>query len=158
MRLEIGGPATTSPTSLAISPDGLQVVYVAELDQRPQLWIRRLDSGAARPLPGTDYPQFPFWSPDSKSLGFFGGGKLKRLDIAGGSPKDLADAPQGYGGAWNKGGTIIFCANNRDLFRISAEGGEADTTDAPPAPPANVPSSPMVPAGWSSLPVLCDRP
>jgi serine/threonine protein kinase len=124
MRLEIGGPATTSPTSLAISPDGLQVVYVAELDQRPQLWIRRLDSGAARPLPGTDYPQFPFWSPDSKSLGFFGGGKLKRLDIAGGSPKDLADAPQGYGGAWNEGGTIIFCANNRDLLRISAEGGE----------------------------------
>ena len=124
MRLEIGGPATTRPTSLAISPDGLQVVYVAELDQRPQLWIRRLDSGAARPLPGTDYPQFPFWSPDSKSLGFFGGGKLKRLDIVGGSPKDLAVAPQGYGGAWNGAGTIIYCPNNRDLFRISAEGGE----------------------------------
>ncbi|HVH27818.1 MAG TPA: protein kinase [Vicinamibacterales bacterium] len=124
MRLEISGPATTSPASLAISPDGLQVVYLAELDQRPQLWIRRLDSDAARPLPGTDYAQLPFWSPDSKSLGFFGGGKLKRLDIAGGSPKDLADAPQGYGGAWNEGGTIIFCANNRDLFRISAEGGE----------------------------------
>ena len=102
MRLEIGGPATTSPTSLAISPDGLQVVYVAEFDQRPQLWIRRLDSDAARPLPGTDYPQFPFWSPDSKSLGFFGGGKLKRLDIAGGFPKDLADAPQGYGGHGTK--------------------------------------------------------
>jgi Tol biopolymer transport system component len=83
-----------------------------------------LDSGAVRPLPGTDYPQFPFWSPDSKSLGFFAGGRLKRLDIAGGSPKDLADAPQGYGGTWNEGGIIIFCANNRDLFRISAEGGE----------------------------------
>ena len=124
LRLEIGAPATTSPTSLAISPDGLQLAYVAELDQRPQLWLRRLDSGAARPLPGTDYPQFPFWSPDSKSLGFFAGGKLKRLDIAGGSPKELADAPQGYGGAWGEGGTIIFCANNRDLFRISPDGGK----------------------------------
>ena len=125
MRLEIGAPATTYPSSLAISPDGLQLVYVAELDQRPQLWLRRLDSGAARALPGTDYPQLPFWSPDSKSLGFFGGGKLKRLDIAGGSPKNLADAPQGYGGTWNTDGTIVFCVNNRDLFRVSADGGEA---------------------------------
>jgi len=124
MHLEIGAPATTGPASLAISPDELQLVYVAELDQRPQLWLRRLDTGAVRPLPDTDYPQFPFWSPDSKSLGFFGGGKLKRLDIAGGSPRVLADTPQGYGGAWNKDDTIIFCANNRDLFRISAGGGE----------------------------------
>ena len=124
MRLEIGVPATIAPTSLAISPDGLQLVYVADLDQRPHLWIRRLDSGATRALPGTDYPQFPFWSPDSKSLGFFGNGKLKRLDIAGGSPKILADAPQGYGGSWGAGGIILFCADNRDLFRISAEGGE----------------------------------
>ena len=124
MRFEIGVPATTSPASLAISPDGLQLVYVAELEQRPQLWLRRLDSGATRPLPETDYSQYPFWSPDGKSLGFFGGGKLKRLDIAGGSPKILADAPQGYGGAWNEDGTIVFCANNRELFRMSAEGGK----------------------------------
>jgi len=124
LHLEIVAPATTSAVSVAISPDGLQLVYVGELDQRPQLWLRRLDSEEARPLPGTDYPQYPFWSPDSKSLGFFAGGKLRRLDVAGGSPKDLADAPQGYGGAWNAAGTIIFCANNRDLFRISAEGGE----------------------------------
>lgn len=124
MRLEIDAPATINPASLAISPDGLQVVYVAELNQHPQLWLRRLDTGAARPLAGTDYPQFPFWSPDSKSLGFFGGGKLTRLDIAGGFGKDLADAPQGYGGAWTEDGTILFCADNRALFRISAEGGK----------------------------------
>ena len=123
MRLEVGVPATTSPTALAISPDGLQLVYVAELDQRPQLWLRRLDTGAARALPGTDYPQDPFWSPDSKSLGFFAGGKLKRLDIAGGSPKDLADAPQSIGGSWSDENTIIFCPGNRNLFRIPAEGG-----------------------------------
>lgn len=123
MRLEIGVPATTAPTSLAISPDGLQLVYVADLDQRPHLWLRRLDSGATRPLPGTDYAQLPFWSPDGTSLGFFGHGKLERLDLAGGSPKVLADAPQGYGGTWSKDGTIVFCANNRDLFRVSAEGG-----------------------------------
>jgi serine/threonine protein kinase len=125
MHLEVGAPSTISPTSLAISPDGLQLVYVAELDQHPQLWLRRLDTGAVRPLPGTDYPQFPFWSPDSKSLGFFGGGKLKRLEIAGGSPKDLANAPQGYGGSWNEDGTIIFCENNLELFRVSANGGTA---------------------------------
>jgi eukaryotic-like serine/threonine-protein kinase len=124
MRLEIGAPATISAVSLAISPDGLQLVYVAEQDQRPQLWLRRLNSDEARPLPDTDFPQYPFWSPDSKSLGFFANGKLKRLDIAGGSPKELADAPQGYGGSWNDRGTILFCVNNRDLFRISADGGD----------------------------------
>lgn len=124
MRLEVSVPATTAPVSLAISPDGLQLAYVADLDRRPHLWLRRLDSGAARALPGTDYPQFPFWSPDGKSLAFFGNGKLKRLDIAGGSPKVLADAPQGFGGTWNEQGIILFCASNRDLFRVSAEGGE----------------------------------
>ena len=123
MRLEIGVPATTAPTSLAISPDGLQLVYVADVDHRPHLWLRRLDSGAARALPETDYSQSPFWSPDSRSVGFFANGKLKRLDIAGGSPKVLADAPQGFGGAWSKDGTILFCASNQDLFRVSAEGG-----------------------------------
>jgi len=124
MRLEIGVPATTRPTALAISPDGLQLVYVGDLDQRPQLWLRRLDSAAVRPLPGTDYSSHPFWSPDSNSLGFFGDGKLKRLDLAGGSPRILAEAPQGLGGTWSKDGTIIYSANNSDLFRVSAEGGE----------------------------------
>jgi Tol biopolymer transport system component len=124
MRLEISLPATTSPASVAISPDGLELVYVAESGERPQLWLRRLDGGGARPLGGTDYPQYPFWSPDGRSVGFFADGKLKRLEVAGGSAKTLADAPQGVGGSWSKNGTILFAANNSELFRIAADGGE----------------------------------
>jgi Tol biopolymer transport system component len=124
MRLEVGLPATTNPATLAISPDGLQLVYVAESGERPQLWLRRLDADGARPLGGTDYPLYPFWSPDGRSIGFFADGKLKRLEVAGGSAKTLADSPQGLGGSWSKDGTILFCPNNRDLFRIAAEGGD----------------------------------
>ena len=86
--------------------------------------LRRLDRDATRPLGGTDYPQYPFWSPDGRSIGFFADGKLKRLEVAGRSAKTLADAPQGVGGSWNKNGTILFSANNRELFRIAADGGE----------------------------------
>jgi Tol biopolymer transport system component len=90
-----------------------------------QLWIRSLDSLAAQPLPGTEGAGLPFWSPDSRSIGFFAGGKLKRIDVDGGPAQVLSDAASGRGGSWNRDGVIVFAPNNiGPLNRVSSAGGE----------------------------------
>jgi eukaryotic-like serine/threonine-protein kinase len=111
LRLEINTPPTTDPVSLAISPDGRKIVYVANNEGGSQLSLRSLDSISARPLAGTDAARFPFWSPDNRSIGFFAEGKLKRIDIDGGSIRPLADAVIGQGGTWNADGVIVFAPN-----------------------------------------------
>jgi serine/threonine protein kinase len=114
-----------SSISFALSPDGKQIVYVAAGDGPQRLWVRPLDKTMAQPLAGTEGATFPFWSPDSRSLGFFADRKLKRIDIAGGSPQTLADA-YNRGGTWNADGVILFMPNEASpIFRISASGGPA---------------------------------
>jgi predicted Ser/Thr protein kinase len=108
----------------AISPDGRMIAVVAVAGGQPKLWIRSLDSLAARELPGTEGAAFPFWSPDSRSLGLFAGGKLKRIDLKGGPPVTLADAGVPRGGSWNQQGIIIFAPSAAGgLRRVSATGG-----------------------------------
>jgi len=111
--------------SQAVSPDGRQIAFVASgSDGTAQLWIRRLDALNARTLPGTGGAAAPFWSPDSRSVGFFGGGKLKRIDVAGGPAQTLADAPLPLGGTWNRDGVILFGKTyGSPLMRVSAGGG-----------------------------------
>ena len=111
--------------SLAISPDGKWLAFAAAgSDGKQELWVRPLGGSAARPLSGTDGATFPFWSPDSRSIGFFANGKLERIDAAGGPPLMLADAPVGRGGAWSQNGTILFTpSTGSPLFRVSALGG-----------------------------------
>src|SRR5712691_1184624 len=115
--------------SLTLSPDGKFVTFAARpAEGKSSLWIRRLDSSEAKPLNGTERttqePLTPFWSPDSKLLAFFAGGKLKRIDIEGGPAVTLADAGNGRGGSWNSDGVIIFSPNYRDaIYRVSANGG-----------------------------------
>ena len=93
-------------------------------DGTSQLWIRRLDSLNARTLAGTDGAVQPFWSPDSRSVGFFAEGKLKTIDVGGGPPQTLADAPFPLGGTWSRDGVILFGrAIGSPLFRVSAGGG-----------------------------------
>jgi Tol biopolymer transport system component len=93
-------------------------------DGRQQLWLRPMN-GPAQPLKGTDSPQFPFWSPDGKSIGFAASGLLKRIDLQSGAVRKVANAPLFLGGAWLHDGTIVFAANsNSPLSRVSAEGGE----------------------------------
>jgi serine/threonine protein kinase len=92
-----------------ISPDGAHIVFaVTDGSGRIGLYLRTLDSPAAQPLAGTEGGGWPFWSPDSREIGFFAGGKLKKIDIVGGQPVTLAEAPVPRGGSWNQNGVIIF--------------------------------------------------
>jgi Tol biopolymer transport system component len=127
MRLEISTPPTTDLPSLAISPDGRAIVFAAALDGRPRLWLRPLDAAPARPLAGTDDARLPFWSPDSRSVGFFADGHLKRIDIDAGSVRILANTTDGAGGSWSRDGTIVYAPANAlsQLLRVSSDGGES---------------------------------
>jgi len=111
VRLEISTPPTADPASIAISPDGQKIVFVATSEGQSKLWVRPLDSVSGRALAGTDGASLPFWSPDSQSVGFFAEGKMKRIEVDRGAVQILADAPGGRGGAWNRDGTIIFYPN-----------------------------------------------
>jgi serine/threonine protein kinase len=125
VRFEVTTPLTPDPVSLAVSPDGQQIAFVATSNERQQIWVRPLNSTLSRPLAGTDGGVYPFWSPDSRSIGFFNDGKLKLIDIDGGLVRDLANAPNPLGGAWNSDGTILFTQNFAGpISRISAAGGD----------------------------------
>ncbi len=124
--LEISTPATYDQVSLAISPDGEKVVFVASSDGRPQLWIRSLRSGESRPLAGTEGASFPFWSPDSRSIGFFASEHVNRIDIDGGSFRAITRAPVGAGGSWNAEGVILFAPMpDAPIWHVSDTGGAA---------------------------------
>ena len=136
MRVEITTPPTKDLVSLAISPDGQKIVFVATSEARSRLWLRSLNAVSAQPLVGTDGASLPFWSPDSRSVGFFADGKLKRIDIDGGSARVLANAIFGRGGAWNRDGTIIFAPNPASpIFQVLATGGEPAAVTRVEAPP-----------------------
>jgi serine/threonine protein kinase len=108
-----------------LSPDGASVAFsAAASDGKVMLWVRPMDRLEAHPLPGTENVIFPFWSPDSRSLGFFADGKLKTIDLNGGSPQVICDAPQGRGGSWGPDGAIVLTADTQaPIIRVSANGG-----------------------------------
>ena len=113
---------------LSIAPDGHTVVIVGhpQSERTNSLWLYEPGSQDATRIPGSEGANFPFWSADGRSLGFFADGKLKRLDLAGGPVQTLCDAPTGRGGTWNKNGDIIFTPNGLlgvGLYRIPASGG-----------------------------------
>jgi Tol biopolymer transport system component len=124
VRFEISTPPTTDPASVAVSPDGQTIVFAATADGKSQLWLRSMDALSARPLAATDYASSPFWSPDSRSIGFFANGQLKRIDLDSGSVRGLGIVA-GMSGAWNRDGTILLAAGaGAALVRISENGGQ----------------------------------
>ena len=125
IRLDITTPPTTDPNSIAISPDGTQVVFVATSEGRALLWLRRFEATETRPLAGTEGASLPFWSPNNRSVGFFADEKLKRIDLDGGLVRELTSAPAGNGGSWNDDGVILFSPTiSGSVYRIPSTGGE----------------------------------
>jgi eukaryotic-like serine/threonine-protein kinase len=114
----------------ALAPDGSRLVFVATGSGGvTSLWVRTLDATVARELPGTENGSFPFWSPDSRFIGFFAGNKLKKIDASGGPAQSLADASaEARGGAWGADGTIVFTpAFTTPLYKVLSAGGAAAT-------------------------------
>jgi eukaryotic-like serine/threonine-protein kinase len=123
-RVEITTPATDRPLDFAVSPDGRQIAFVARGDGASRLWVRSLASTAPQPLPGTEGATGPFWSPDSRSIGFFASRTLKRIDLGGGLPQTLALAGNDGDGSWGADGTILYVQGPANpISRIAAAGG-----------------------------------
>jgi len=124
LRLSILPPENASFESFAVSPDGRKLAFTAALNRPMMLWVRALDSLEAKALAGTDNASWPFWSPDSLSIGFFVPNKLKAVEISGGPARDIADLVVGRGGAWNSEGVILFCPRPVGiLYQVSEAGG-----------------------------------
>jgi eukaryotic-like serine/threonine-protein kinase len=114
-------------SSFALSPDGRRLAFIAFSEGKERLWVRSLDSDTAQPLAGTEGVTNispPFWSPDSRFVGFFAEGKLKTIDAAGGPVQVLCNVSASRGGAWNRDGTILFGTAVSPIARVGATGGE----------------------------------
>ena len=115
-------------SALAISHDGRRIAFVAQsADGTRRIWMRSLDRLDAQPMLGTEGATGPFWSPDGRRLAFFADGKLKRIDVDGGAPVVICDAPSSNAGSWNEDDVILFTVNRSTssavLARVSASGG-----------------------------------
>jgi eukaryotic-like serine/threonine-protein kinase len=109
-----------------VSPDATRIVIPVSREGQAQLFVRRLDDTSFVPLAGTEGARGPFWSPDSRSIAFFAGGKLKRIDAGGGPITALSDGSAGVGGTWNRDGVILFAAGvGTALFQVPESGGAA---------------------------------
>jgi len=121
---ELQPPDRGSILSVAISPDGRHFVAPIAQDKGPQLHIRASNRNEFVPLKGTEGASYPFWSPDSRWIGFFADGKLKKIPRDGGPAVTLCDASNGRGGTWNRNGVIVYSpAPFVDLRRTTADGG-----------------------------------
>ena len=128
-RFILAGPAAlqlgTDAAQNAISPDGHNVVFQAsDSSGQNSLWLRPLASFEARPLRGTAGANLPFWSPDSRQIGFFSDGKLRRMRLSTGTTEVICDAPNGRGATWSGKGDIVFTpAPGGPLYRVRVTGG-----------------------------------
>ncbi len=114
----------TSRPAMAVSPDGSNIAYAATRGDAHQLYLRTLDSLEAKPIPGTEGAFNPFFSPDGQWLGFFAGGKLKKVSVNGGAALTLTDASAPLGASWSSQGMIVFApVSGGPLQQVSAAGG-----------------------------------
>ena len=123
-------PGTTTAvnetrTRIAVSPDGRRLAIVLAKDGRQQIWIRSLDSVTAEPLASTEGALSPFWSPDSRFVGFFspGEGAIKKVEVTGGPARTICAAQADSVPTWGTDGTILFTQFLDGIYRVSADGG-----------------------------------
>jgi serine/threonine protein kinase/Tol biopolymer transport system component len=116
-----------NPGVATVSPDGRNIVFSARDEAGNfMLYLRALDEGEAHALDGTDGGHYPFWSPDSRWIGFVAKGKLRKIQATGGPALTICDAPDGKGGTWNRDGVIVFAPDaSTVLHRVAAVGGES---------------------------------
>jgi len=118
----------SSPGPAAVSPDGFSIAYSArDADGEVLLYVRRIDAPQPQAFSGTENAAYPFWSPDSRWIGYFNraDGTLKKIDTRGGPPITLCRAPNGKGGSWNSDGVIVFAPDaNGPLMRVPSAGGD----------------------------------
>ncbi len=108
----------------AISPDGKTVAVVITPEKgKAAIHVRPIHALDSRALTGTEDASRPFWSPDSKSIGFVAEGKLKRIDVAGGSPVVICDASVPRGASWNEDGLILLAHRELGIQSVPASGG-----------------------------------
>ena len=124
-------------TDFAISPDGTEVVYVADRNGENHLVRRRIDQLEGQPIPGTEGAQMPFFSPDGESVAFgaFPEGILKKVSLSGGPPLPITDVPDLRNASWGGDDTIVFASGLADggLFVVSANGGTPKLVASPDA-------------------------
>ena len=109
--------------AVALSPDGTHLAYVARQGGTQQLYLRAMDSLEAKPIPGTEGAVNPFFSPDGQWLGFFAGGKLKKVSVSGGAALTLGDAAYPRGASWGSQGTIAFAPTNVSALQQVPDAG-----------------------------------
>jgi len=125
-------PDTDNSNPLALTRDGKTLVFFGGSEGK--LFVRQLNREEIKPIPGTEGAREPFISPDGLEVGFFAGGKLKKVTLAGGSPTALCDVTTQRGGSWGEDGTIVFVPSAMaGLWRISASGGEPRRVTTPDA-------------------------
>lgn len=122
VRMSVILPEKSSVRSIAVSPDGSTIAMVLLKDGKQQIWVRALDATELTPLAGTDNAADPFWSPDSRFIGFIADAKLKKIDRSGGPVQTLCDALAVLGGTWNRNGDILL-AGLTSMQRVSDAGG-----------------------------------
>jgi len=114
----------TQAGSISISPDGTKMTFAASSGSgRPSLYMRSLGSTKPQIIPGTEGATLPFWAPDSRQLGFFADGKLKKLRLDGGAPMTVAAAQDSRGGTWGADGTILFAPDTQSPINRVSVGG-----------------------------------
>ncbi len=113
--------------SVALSPDGTQLIYVAQKEDTTLLYLRPINDFVSKPISGTEDARGPFFSPDGKWVAFHAEGKLKKVSLLGGTPQIICDAKSGLGGTWSEDGTIYFGDWYKgSLMRVPAAGGTAE--------------------------------
>jgi Tol biopolymer transport system component len=132
LQLSFAMPRDTAPMHVAISPDGQWVAFTGVTDAKTQLWVRALAEPEARLMPGTDAALLPFWSPDSRSVGYFAAGKLRRVDPVTGVSTTLAEVGVPTGGSWSRDGVILYgTLGGAGLKTVAAAGGDQRQVLAP---------------------------